>query len=668
MSRSRSRSQNRPVGNRSRSRSRTRAEILRRVLAVTPDAAGLLIGKGGETINSLCRKTGARIEISKEDNGSGQRSVTILGTPDEINQAVSSIEELMRSAPSRGPGGPGWSNGHEETTKVLNVPVSFVGMLIGKGGEKVKAMSRESGARIEVDRGDGGSDSSVRTVTLMGPQDAIDKACAMIDEVVGRAKDMFGEPTVGPGQDPGSDSDGVADPPDGFEECDRAGWLYHKGEDIFFEKATARLAWLNVVFNQLMPLQEGKNYTDMSFMGAAVTSLGTSSSSAAGSKPQAPKHVVIPDLHRVAQALKLPLGHIDYPAAMLAVFGSAPPNTPGVPVDVAARSMHEKLLRRMASVRMHWTEDGFLTALNGAMFDIASDHGGATPVAAVAIVAGRTVIALCSQGAHVCLLTGRNAESCEPAVNTAMGGATSCVRRLPLGSEVGIIGVVLTVGDSGIDDKALAAAALPQLFPGRVRAAGAAVLKAAREAGAKGPLAAACARLGAPMPVPDTTLATQPEAPGKKAKAAAGATDEVVHKVRVRQILIRAWKGTGPQPVNQINRKPVSRTTEEAELQMVGVLQKLVSEKGGNFGALCKANSECPSAMKGGADTGDLGWLSPLKDVESKFAKGQLAQPVSAVGAIIPTAVVKAAFLLGQGELSDLVHSELGVHLLQRTA
>ena len=39
------------------------------------------------------------------------------------------------------------------------------------------------------------------------------------------------------------------------------------------------------------------------------------------------------------------------------------------------------------------------------------------------------------------------------------------------------------------------------------------------------------------------------------------------------------------------------------------VLDKLLTENSANFACICKALSECGSAMRGGADNGDLGWL-----------------------------------------------------------
>jgi len=61
-----------------------------------------------------------------------------------------------------------------------------VGMLIGKGGETIKNISRDSGARIEVSKDDKDTD---RSVTLSGSEESIKKASDMIDEVIGRARE-----------------------------------------------------------------------------------------------------------------------------------------------------------------------------------------------------------------------------------------------------------------------------------------------------------------------------------------------------------------------------------------------------------------------------------------------------------------------------------------------
>eukprot|EP00435_Cladocopium_sp_Y103_P032742 s1644_g8.t1 len=141
------------------------------------------------------------------------------------------------------------------------------------------------------------------------------------------------------------------------------------------------------------------------------------------------------------------------------------------------------------------------------------------------------------------------------------------------------------------------------LLEGRPRAAALHLAKSLREAGETGHLATACARL--------SFVDVENPLPEKKVSEKKPKLEEKLNKVRVRQILIRFWSGKGPHPMNPVARKPVLRKLDEAELLMLEILEKLLAQKCQNFPALCKASSECGSALKGGADNGDLGWLDP---------------------------------------------------------
>merc|ERR1712046_357761 len=99
--------------------------------------------------------------------------------------------------------------------------------------------------------------------------------------------------------------------------------------------------------------------------------------------------------------------------------------------------------------------------------------------------------------------------------------------------------------------------------------------------------------------------------------------EEVVPKVRILQILIRYWKGTGAKPTDPVRRKPVSRTAEDAEIVLLGILDKLAADGCTTFTSACKSISECQSALKGGDLAGDLGWLERAKDSALKQAKEQ---------------------------------------------
>ena len=83
-----------------------------------------------------------------------------------------------------------------------------------------------------------------------------------------------------------------------------------------------------------------------------------------------------------------------------------------------------------------------------------------------------------------------------------------------------------------------------------------------------------------------------------------------------------------------------TRTKEEAQQQMTD-LQKQIAD-GGDFGALAKEHSDCPSGSQGG----DLG----------KFGPGQMVPEFE-----------KATFAMEVGQTSDIIETSFGYHLIQRT-
>jgi len=88
-------------------------------------------------------------------------------------------------------------------------------------------------------------------------------------------------------------------------------------------------------------------------------------------------------------------------------------------------------------------------------------------------------------------------------------------------------------------------------------------------------------------------------------------------------------------------RKPdaITRTKEEAKIQAESLLQKL--QQGADFGQLAGLYSDCPSKNVGG----DLGLVS----------KGDMVKDFE-----------DAAFALRQGELSGVVETQFGYHIIKR--
>ncbi|CAE8632907.1 unnamed protein product, partial [Polarella glacialis] len=376
-SRERRVSRSRTRSRRSSSRSRSPDRSKEHVMYVAQEKTGSLIGRGGENINNLCRETGARIEVSRDDGSAGDRKVTITGSSNAIERGIRAIEDCLREGrEGKGRGRGSREDDDGDCRKVIMIAQEFVGMLIGKGGENVKSLSRDSGARIEVSRDDGDRDAD-RTVTIIGSREAVDKATRMVEEVAGKSRLASGGGGGGKGQkESESEEESEIEAPPGFEPCEEAEWLYHTGNQEYLHTKTGRICWKDANTGMFGPIMQGEVHQDLTFIAAASTGPVSAASDAEEAKRPAPKTVVIPDLHRVAQALKLPFDHVDRPCAMVAVFGAPPVGVEGPPVEIVARSFHEKLLRRMSSWRSMWLDQAWFGALTGAMFDVAQGFNG----------------------------------------------------------------------------------------------------------------------------------------------------------------------------------------------------------------------------------------------------------------------------------------------------
>ncbi|MDJ0763985.1 MAG: peptidylprolyl isomerase [Myxococcota bacterium] len=107
---------------------------------------------------------------------------------------------------------------------------------------------------------------------------------------------------------------------------------------------------------------------------------------------------------------------------------------------------------------------------------------------------------------------------------------------------------------------------------------------------------------------------------------------QAVEEVHARHILLMHTESTRRPP-------SVTRTKSEAKTQIEELAKKL--KAGESFETLAKAHSDCPSKRRGG----DLG----------TFGKGQMAPPFE-----------KTAFALAENEISDIVETDFGYHIIER--
>jgi len=169
-------------------------------LELPASATGRIIGSGGQAISDVRSQSGARIQVEKLDE---LCRVQVSGTPDQIDRARRMILTLAED-------GSGLQR-RGEAEEVLQVPLSMVGRVIGKGGETIQRIQKESCARIDVNTKTGEDPCPVR---ISGSRDAVARARFMVHEVLDRGvqHDGGGSQAAMPGKGfwgPGSEMGGV---------------------------------------------------------------------------------------------------------------------------------------------------------------------------------------------------------------------------------------------------------------------------------------------------------------------------------------------------------------------------------------------------------------------------------------------------------------------------
>ncbi|KAM9818245.1 far upstream element-binding protein 2-like isoform X2 [Syngnathus typhle] len=172
-------------------------------IGVPRHAVGVIIGRSGEMIKKIQSDAGVKIQFKPDDGSGPEKMAHITGPPDQCQHAASIITDLIQSIRTREDGGQGgppgagmppggrgrgrgqgnWGPPGGEMT--FSVPAHKCGLVIGRGGENVKAINQQTGAFVEMLRQplpDG--DPNFKLFTIRGSPQQIDYAKQLIEEKI----------------------------------------------------------------------------------------------------------------------------------------------------------------------------------------------------------------------------------------------------------------------------------------------------------------------------------------------------------------------------------------------------------------------------------------------------------------------------------------------------
>ncbi|KAG9340410.1 hypothetical protein JZ751_021523 [Albula glossodonta] len=171
--------------------------------------AGLIIGKGGETIKQLQERAGVKMILIQDGSQAPNmdKPLRIIGEPYKVQQARELVQEILRERDH-----PGFGERNEYGSRMggggIDVPVPrhSVGVVIGRNGEMIKKIQNDAGVRIQFKPDDGVGPDKV--AHIMGPPDRCDHAARIIADLLQsirvREEGQGGPPgPPGPGMPPG---------------------------------------------------------------------------------------------------------------------------------------------------------------------------------------------------------------------------------------------------------------------------------------------------------------------------------------------------------------------------------------------------------------------------------------------------------------------------------
>jgi len=399
----------------------------------------------------------------------------------------------------------------------------------------------------------------------------------------------------------------LAPPAPGWVKHEQPRTWWHARRQLFFSEDQKKYY---ILYND--------KYTEIDpFHQTSAFSFAVSSAACSRTTSTKTKSLQINDLHAVAHVLRLYLGHLDEPAALHAVFRCDQ-------AEILAKNLHQKLLPLLASYRGPWPAAKAAQALLSATQELGALEGVGECDMAIGLTLGTT---------FVCTTVGKAVVRTEDDGIISKGTPGSLEEHMPhlAAAEISMnFAAQLAAGVTPEEVEEGTKGSFSVFGRGRPRSwAGAVVSKSENiDTVAMG----ICVQEKA---ITDDKPSSSSVAKKQKVEAT---------RIRCRHILVK--HNESRSTVDKARGKPVTRTKFEAENKVRDLLAQVLEDKT-QFAVLARQHSECSSALKGGEQSGDLGW----------FSRGKMQKPFE-----------DEAFNLEVNRISDVVATESGVHIIERIA
>lgn len=138
---------------------------------IPKESIGIVIGRGGNNIKEIQAISDTKINFKDEKVTDEYKICVIRGTAEAAQYAESLIHEVIVSQPLI-------------ETHEMFVPIQACGRIIGKNGENIRAISRNSNAKIIIENNVTSPNSDERKIILKGTAEQIALARVLVEQKV----------------------------------------------------------------------------------------------------------------------------------------------------------------------------------------------------------------------------------------------------------------------------------------------------------------------------------------------------------------------------------------------------------------------------------------------------------------------------------------------------
>lgn len=142
-------------------------------IPIITDLVGYVIGRQGNKVKELEKVTGTKIRFREAKDG---KVAMVTGQKEDVEKAKEAIVMMIKEK----------SEKKQIKSVDIVIPNYAIGKLIGKQGQNISAMQKESRARIVVDNNRGSG--SVRMCSISGTTEQVSRAVAMVQQSIAESE------------------------------------------------------------------------------------------------------------------------------------------------------------------------------------------------------------------------------------------------------------------------------------------------------------------------------------------------------------------------------------------------------------------------------------------------------------------------------------------------